>query len=80
MAEPLDAMPKLTRSAYPWAEWLDGRPWKTTRGTDFTVSVHSFVAIVYQAGQRHGLQVKVHQRGDDVYLQAQVHALSNGKA
>ena len=71
MAEIVDELPerKGKSNKYPWKDWLNGKVWKLTQGTDFTCSSQTFRGMVYSASHRKGLKVITREEGNYVYLQ-----------
>lgn len=52
------------RTAYPWAEWADGRARRLTRGVDFSSTLDSFRCGAYAWAKRNGYKVTVHRHRD----------------
>ena len=76
MAEVLDEFPgrkfgKGRRQIYPWNDWLDGRVWRLTRGTDFKSETKSFASTAAVAADRRGLKLRTTRPdADTVVIQA----------
>jgi hypothetical protein len=73
MARPLKEFPKATRrSKYPWAEWLNGKPWMLRRGEDYETSSESMRAIASKAaiaaGKRVRTQITTDQDGNEALV------------
>lgn len=59
MAEALEEWPARNREQrYPWDEWLDGRPWKVRRGSDFESKAGTFIANARAHARRRGGNVR----------------------
>lgn len=65
-----EALTPEPRPAYPWNEWLDGRPRRLTHGIDFLVSAHSLATAARVTGLRRGIKVRASVRGNTVFVQA----------
>lgn len=51
-----------TRLKYPWKQWTNGKAWRAEKGKDFD-SADALCDSLYARARRHGLKVKVHQKG-----------------
>jgi len=59
VAQPLEEWPTLEREQrYPWSEWLDGRPWRISRGEDYDARAKTFVANARAQAKRRGGSVR----------------------
>lgn len=56
-------------SAYPWAEWFDGRTWEITQGEDYIVASASMAAIIRSRARRHGMRAAAVNYGDRIVFQ-----------
>lgn len=54
MAEQLK---ELTQTAYPWAKWHNGRPWRVREGEDFDCTVPGFRQTLYSHAKVIGMRV-----------------------
>lgn len=57
MAERLTSLDRSRPTLYPWRQWLDGSPWRISRGEDFAVSAESMAAQIRMRATREGLKV-----------------------
>ena len=70
MAEVIEDMPFDSSNAkkYPWDEWLDGRIWKLTRGSDFSISAVNMRTTIYARALRRGLRASVSVKEDSTII------------
>lgn len=61
-----DLAPNRWAVQYSWAEWLDGRQWELTHGTDFDTSLVNFRSMAYIAAKKLGKKVRVSLVGTDI--------------
>lgn len=58
------------RPRYPWAQWLDGRLWKLTKGEDFRVDPKVLRNQAHRQGITFNVNVRTHVDGDILWLQS----------
>ena len=56
------------RRGHPWEEWLDGNPWRLTRGVDFDSTIVNFRDGVHRAASTRGVRAITRQESDDVIV------------
>lgn len=49
---------RTPHDAYPWTQWLNGKPWHLKRGTDYKVATTAIRAYAYRAAKAANCVVK----------------------
>lgn len=55
-------------SGYPWGDWLNGKPWRLIKGSDFRCSLKGISQQACNHARRKGLRTRVEIESDTVIV------------
>ena len=69
MARQIETFPNPTRFSYPWHEWANGDIWALTPGEDFTCSIPSMRATIFNFAEKQMLKARTRVVNGELIVQ-----------